>query len=829
MLAAMLAAATVLLVSAAPSYADGRADDGGADDGGADAMGLEAVLGIGGRDVPAAWRPVTVTLAPDAPLRGRVLVAADQGGGVVLRTRDVEVGAGTEKRYHLLVPPGGAVRVQVAEDDSDRVVTVTPRRDVVDGVLVGVLGGLDPQALPRTTLPTTDQRVAPVRLDHGLLDLGPRALQSLAALVVRQSDLVALPEAHRAAVARYVADGGGLVVVATTDPDLGLPWRTFTERTPAGLVAAPGAWGAAAADLAGRSATGAAGEIDVAAVAAGRGRVATTTWDLGTGPLTAAATWEHLAQPQGGLATGSRQDAHDLPGRVERSFGTTVGEPPSIGWLAVFFVVYVVVAGPVLGVVLSRRRHPELAWIVLPVVTALFAGAAFLGATGARPRIGAAAEVASWVDGLGTTLAVGGVRAPRAGQHDLVLPGVGWDVEGASWSGSARVVTGDDTTVTLALPAQSFGALVARRPLDGPPPLDVEVALFDGEARVEVTNTSGQDLADVTLRLATVTESLGARLPAGETLVRAVALPDALPAQRDPFDRFDRGARAGFAGEPGPDALAGLLEWGALDGAPGTAWVTATTHAPLVDGVRTVDGTAPVDAGTLVAVGVTPPVTDDATTPFEVQRDLVAVADHTWSESPLTLSGSGPATLRFRLPAEGELAALSFALDGGRGGGVRGAPAPAPVPLERCGTLEIRDAETGDLLGADDTVCSQDPPCPPDATSCTWDLGEGPVVEGEACFVDVPCRQLVWTVPPPPDRGPPPDPAPFPPGAAQLQVWDHLDRRWVDLAEVAPDGLALEVAPWVGPLGDVWVRATGEFTPLDLAPQGVAAQLEGRR
>ncbi len=491
-----------------------------------------------------------------------------------------------------------------------------------------------------------------------------------------------------------------------------------------------------------------------------------------------------------------------------------------MAWLAIFFVLYVLVAGPVVGVVLSRRRRPELAWVVLPVVTALFATAAFLGASGSRPRVGATGQVAAWLDGIGSDLAVGGVRAPTAGTHAVVLPGTGWDVTTASWAGTARLALADDTTVELTLPGQSFGAVVAERPASGAPPLDVEVALFADEARVEVTNVGDRPVDDLELRLAHTEHALAATVAPGETVVRSVALPDRLPAQ---FDAFDDGFRGRFDGRPDAGSLDMLLRWDLLDGTPGTAWVVGTVAAATAPGVRTIDGTTPSQRGTLVAVGVTPPVTDDATTAFEVQRDLVATTDQVWSQTPMTLTGTGPATMRFRLPAEGAVDGLRLDLDRGRGFAVP----PEPVAVERCGRLEVRDEDTGDLVRVEDRACTDGGMfCPDDATSCGWGADDGPVIEGRACFPDDrPCQQLTWT---PDDAAAPPPGVVVAPRAGRtgMEVWDHVARRWVDTGEIG-DGALAEVQPWLGPLGDVWVRVTGPLEPFDLAPQSVTATLQG--
>ncbi len=257
------------------------------------------------------------------------------------------------------------------------------------------------------------------------------------------------------------------------------------------------------------------------------------------------------------------------------------------------------------------------------------------------------------------------------------------------------------------------------------------------------------------------------------------------------------------------------------------AIITATSEDDLGLGVASVDGTGPTELGTLVAVGVTPSVTDDATTPFEVRRDLVATGLGAHQDMPLTLTGPGPATMRFRLPQEGAVESLSLALehDMGRFGQVEPMP-PPPQPVERCGVLERRDLETGDLLETTD-VCARDFPCPPDAEMCTWSNDVGNRLEGETCFPGGSCQDLVWTI----EDGPlQPEPlGPAPRELSGMQVWNHLDRRWEDVPadqDVTDDEGATR---WLSPLGEVWVRATGEMMPFDLAPQGVAARLGGPR
>ncbi len=49
----------------------------------------------------------------------------------------------------------------------------------------------------------------------------------------------------------------------------------------------------------------------------------------------------------------------------------------------------------------------------------------------------------------------------------------------------------------------------------------------------------------------------------------------------------------------------------------------------------------------------------------------------------------------------------------------------------------------------------------------------------------------------------------------------------MDSGELGPDTTVTELDPWVGPLGDVWVRVTGALEPFDMGPQGITATLRG--
>lgn len=765
----------------------------------AEALGLNVALGVGGAGVTGTWAPVEVRLAPDQPFRGQVLVATGADGGQQLERIDVEVGAGATKRWFLLAPPQRPLTVQVVAEGADEAVTVRPNEQRVDGFVVAALGSAADE-VPAVTSPTLDRRSTVVTLEAGVLDLGARALQSVSSLVVSEADLASLPDAHRATLVEAVGNGAQLVVTGVSEADLGLPWRTATGVADGRVDPVPGAW--------------VTDDGTTAAIAAGRGRLATTTR-----ATSAVDDWEVLLQPAASAAT--RQPQVDrLTNDLEEVFRATSRAPVAMGWLIAFLVAHVVVVGPVLGLVLTRRRRPELAWVAVPVVTALFATAAFVGASGARPRVGVTATATTWVDGTGTTMVATGLQAPREATHTIALPGTGWAVLGTGWQTDARVDRGDGdrTRVHLELPSLASGGTVAWRAAEEAPPLEVEVALVDGQAHVEVANVGGVDLDDVRLHLASDEFRLVDRLAAGDTHVAEVGVPDRLPDNRDVgFGGFRPVQPAGPGGDVTAEdrrALLRLLAWDLFDRAPGLAWVTASTSGGLGIDVPDVDGGAS-HLGSVVAVGVRPATTDDATTPFEVPRDSF-LANDTFQDTPSIVHGNGPVVQRFRLPHEGDLASLQLALHPNARG--RGFVEPIPEPM-RCGTLEVRDTDTGDVLRVVEG-CEQDM-CPPDAEMCSASETSNGVLEGQACYPDGRCEDFRFTDQPGPDAAPQPPPGAV--GDSGLQAWDHEQRSWVDITD--PDGPG-DLA-WVGPLGDVWIRTTGHLEGFDLAPQGIGATLGG--
>ncbi len=783
----------------------------------AEALGLEVVAGFDGHTVRSAWTPVTVVMEPDRPIRADLVVASPYDLATTLQSREVEVAAGVRKSFPFLVP-GGADRIQVQVTvlgENGEPLVVRPRLARTSGILVGLVGGLDVADGPAFTLDRLDEPATYVAVDDPILDLGARALDGLDAIAVRQGDLVDLDEAQRTGIAEAVTHGLQLVVTEVSSTDLGLPWQPFTAIEDTGLVRAPGAWAASLRDLEPPAPDGAARggptPTSVAAMQAGRGRVAVTTFGFADPGVSG--VWAELLQPTGAVRGGIGEYASPaFAANSTQLFQTSTGQPPSLVWLALFLVAFLVIAGPVTGFVLRRRGRPELAWAVVPVVTAVFVAGAFVGASGTRPAVGVSGRAAMWIDGVGSTVSMSALRAPTAGDHTITLPGQDWQVVAGGNLSRARV-SADEATDTVAtafsLSSQSLGGVTAWRTIDDAPPMAVEVAIVDGQARVEVTNTSDVVLRSVRLQIGGTSSNLAGQLDPGQTHTEAIDLP-ARPQQTQNtfFNWFDRrqGRDTALAMQAG---IAAQM----MERSVGIAWVSAAADDPFDLGLPTIDERAPIDAGTFIAVGVTPTPTDDGTSGFEVQATpFVNFNNEFWTDGIGLVGGFGQLPIRFRLPHEGTATAVTFDVQEANPFGGR---EMAPLVPGDCVDIERRNGSTDQVI---ETVTVCDGPgeanellCPEDADFCfVSEFGDG-----EVCFPDGGCE--VFRPLPRVDDDPT-----VPTG---LEAWDRLARTWV---VVEPDGTTApgEIERWMSPLGEVWVRPSGDIFQFDLFAQSVQVTVE---
>lgn len=639
----------------------------------AEAYGLEVTVGYGGRSVDSDWQPVEVTLAPRRPVAATLSVRSTGGpSGVVSTSREVEVAAGARSAFRFLTPVG-RIHVEIEEEGSPPLLYRAPDPANEDGFLVATLGAI-PASPPPVRIDPTGQSGTWVSLDPGWLTVSADALDPVGTLVAAQSALEALPEDAARNLAAGVVDGTDLVVVAEREGPvdiaaLGLPDRPSVEVVTTGtqggaplrqLAPRGPAWTLTEADAVPGGDPGAV----VAAVAeSGRGRVGVVGAAPGDGTVgRSSALWSQLAGP-GARAT-HQTDSNPEGSLLPRMFGSAGDDQglPTVPGLGVFLLLYVLVVGPVNGVVLARFGRPELAWATVPLVTVTFTVGALLGAVGSRPPLGVTARLAWWVEGAGSEAAVVGLQSPTPSKREATLPGRGWTVR-VTTGGSApsAVFTGSDTTLSFELGALEFGGAVGTRTTEEKPPLELGAVPTAGGLQVTVTNTSGGAFEEVGVRAGTASRSIGSLAPgATETVVIPGRNLRAVSPYRDVFE----GLAGPTGAAPAPRSLEAILRREPLDGNPGLVWAVAGSRRGTSGAAA---GQAPAeDRGTLYAVAVRPEFPADlAVSPYAVARSLVAQPADSYRPSSLAVEGSGggESILRFRLPAGGRLDTLFSDLD----------------------------------------------------------------------------------------------------------------------------------------------------------------------
>ena len=772
------------------------------------ALGLSVELGFGRGSARDAWTLIEVTASPPVPLHGRVHARVSGPLGSTAGERAIEVAAGATQVFHLLLPPSDEVEVTYLDDGGDEVALLRGWNPPEAGVFVGGLAAAPALPSPLNSV-GTDRPIRPVVVDPAVLALGPRALDGLDALLLSAGELEALQETERNTIAVAVAGGLDLIVTVTGgNGPLPLPWNPVAAVAGIGDSAAidptPDAWVAAPADF------GFAGDdAVVASVRAGRGRVVAVAAAPGDGGAGAARDlWASLFQLRTDVGTplAVMDQGTDLTSML---FG---GEIPLPGVLVfgMFALVYIVLVGPINGIVLRRLGRRELAWITVPALTLVFTVVAVTTAAGRAPVQTPVVRSTWWLDGVGQELTVASVQAPARGVVDVRLPGHRDGLAGQLWGSTTSTVErdGGTTAVRVQLDTLAQGSVMAWGDPGRAAPLEVEIAFAGSRATVEVTNQTTATLEDVEVHLATSSTAVGV-LAAGESTTVVVDDLEPTLARANPADQQQRMIRDGRgpAVSGGADAAGELLAWTMLDGSPGIAWVTATSTSDLGLAVPDTPGSLD-DRGSFVAVGTTLGPSGDPLLPHAVSRDLLrSEVQGAWRPVPLQIESSGEALLRFRLPGPASQGTLLSTLD------VGGAVGQMVVPdVWSGGCFEVVEiAPDGTESDPEERCGGSELPCPPTTESCSeFDTTI------EACFPDGSCTLSTWL----PDD----EPGTAPGDGGGFEVFDHRTAAWVPLEDAFTDGKATRDGSFVSPLGEVLVRVRAAGT-VDIAQRGIA--LEG--
>lgn len=779
----------------------------------ADDLGLRVQVGFDGQAVRRAWLPVAVSMAPGRPFEGELRVIAHHMGGRQVVTESVEVPAGSAKQFRFVIPPSDGVEVQAVPSQGKGVAI---RANALEGgnYLVGLLGTELPADAPPLRSYALDEKGAYVAVDPAWLD-HTAALTSLSAVVAPLRTLEGLSERQRRHLVAEVAAGIDLVIVTDTPGEIDLSALSLRSpvlavgpdpELPDTLAVEPAghAWALEADEV-----VDGAADVPVAATAAvGRGRVTVSGSSLGRGDIGSnGAFWGMLLQPtsrSGG--TIANDELGGVLSNVAEGLRSSPLELPPLGWFVAFLLAYVVVVGPLNGIVLWRAGRRELAWVTIPAVTIVFAAGAWITSADQSSSLSIAGRATYWVDGHGSEVLAAVIRAPRADEHHVTLEGSDWAVLAGTWSATTDVRReGDQLALRMQLEALQSGSVLAQRPAASAAPLEVSASVVGDRIEVEVTNRSTALLDDVMLRAGTARDEFGPLAP-GETLTHSFETRGTLPVEQAWHDPFAGGRELDGRVEA-PQSLESVLRWNVLDGNPGVVWITGT-YAPGYEDVPVLTGRARAgDQGTFVAVGVTPAQTDDHLSPFEVGRQLLTTGFGSGSQpGPLAIEGAAEAVLRYRIPANGTVAELTSSLG-------RGQLRTGHGELHACTGDETPDGQVREICAPEALLPLVEQECPQGATQCSLD-GESLTIcpENGPCATEPVPPQLADAI------------ADQRASSGGLEVYDRLQRAWLPIDEVFGDGAVTDPTPYVSPLGEVFVRVSGELLPFDFSGRGIGGR-----
>lgn len=559
---------------------------------------LDVEAGYGdGLYVPGRALPVRVRITADRLVSGelRVELRSLGGGGQMPVDVPVEVPGGSTKDIVVAVPtPAFTDRLEVRARLDAGGAAISGEAELttsVDTELVGLLPGLVDRVPEPVAVPMDLGTARFTNLDAELPVAG--ALDPLGTIITGPQGLGDLEGEARRNVLDWIDRGGHLVV--DTEPGgriEGLP----TEWQPGDATRRPAGQG----------------EIRLSGGAASEGR-----WGDVVEPTS-------LVQP-GDVMMTMQFSMGDVASGVARDGGFRI---PTLGWLLVFLVVYVVLAGPVVFFVI-RRRAALWSWAVLPALALVFAAVAFVVGSDARSASQSAHGTAVETGPAGARASTYLGLVSRSGADGEARFPAGWSVEeGPGLSGaeigvavvpampggdmpeppagdggsSGRVtVSPDATTGEIELDPGDFGVLTASGPLDADTSgLEVTAtAAADGSLHGTVRNTT-----DVTLRqvIVLVGDRVwdGGTLEPGQEVEWQLGAAEGAVGMGEPPEEPWREA-IGWDGPPDPNSPVNYELWAQLRARMtdpyGPGWVTAAGW--------TRDWSPPVDPGGELTAGRT--------------------------------------------------------------------------------------------------------------------------------------------------------------------------------------------------------------------------------
>jgi hypothetical protein len=473
---------------------------------GASAVQLAVTVGDAGTFIPGRPTPVRVAIQSDRLISGQLVVTT----GFFQTQQPVEVAGGSSKQFEVVVPTDSAqtsLQTQVAV--TERRTTLASSAPTVaaapDTEVVGILSDLlVARALPGPAALSVDAGTARfVAISDQDLALAPASLGPLSAVALGPDSLARLSTAVRQRLLAWTSNGGRLLIDARTgDPVIGLPvaWQPSSGSSLA---------------------------------VAGVGQVVFTNGQM------AAGQWQGLVAPVSHATGVAFQGGFGASASLSAALATDAGlKSPRLPWLIGFLVVYILLVGPVSFLVLRRRRRPELLWVVIPLLSLVFAATGYgIGSAGRSLRV-VHGTIVDTTGAGGTALSYVGVLAGGQGTTQLDVPS-GWVLQryndpqsappSAGTVGLKAVPTAQGVRGSIGLNAGQFAVVDATGPAGLAGQLAVTAHSTDAGAEGTVTNGTGYGLQDVSVLIGT----------------NGVDVGDLKPGQQKPWALRDAGSGGG--------------------------------------------------------------------------------------------------------------------------------------------------------------------------------------------------------------------------------------------------------------------------------------------
>ncbi len=357
------------------------------------------------------WLPLRVNVANDgAPLSAELRVELSQSGNSNRWVQPIELPTGARKQVTLYVmPPSFAQAVRVRLFDGTREVasasaplTLHPNAHYLVGVIAARSAAFN--ALNGVVLETGTRRaVHPLALT--LDDIPDRVdgLFALDALAISDTDTSALSDAQKSALARWVREGGHLVLGGGASaartlaglPDSLVGWVGAGAPTDIAALDALGSFAGQPVRVPGpftaafpqtQAAVVRQGDLPlVSSQRVGDGVVTFAALDLSASPFDAWAGtprfWQLLLSPYSAYPDNIPLDVSPRLIRTRLAAQSLQNLPvlalPSLNVLAILLGVYILLVGPLNYLLLRRFKKLDWGWATIPGLTVMFAVGAF--------------------------------------------------------------------------------------------------------------------------------------------------------------------------------------------------------------------------------------------------------------------------------------------------------------------------------------------------------------------------------------------------------------------------------------------------------------------